>query len=164
MNRELFGAILSFTWLLLIPLGAILAVFGVERTWLLQDTNRVYWWGAAAAAIWLAGAPFLISLPMPITWRVVGAIAVWGVISGAAIANTALAVINCAGDSSPGEEVTVRIVRDDRFRVHFRVVDGEHAGVVFSCGKSTWNLRDDRPRAFVMHRGRLGLWWGRLTS
>ena len=163
MNRAVVGPLLSLLWLLVIPVGAVIAFASAEKTWMLQDTGRLYLWAAVAAIIWLAGAPFLITLPIPRTPQVLLAGLVWGIVAGAAVANTALTVINCAGDDSPGEVATVRIVRDARFRVHFQVVDGPHAGIEFSCGKSVWNLRDDRPRPFVMHRGRLGLWWGRLA-
>lgn len=164
VSREIVRPLLSLLWLLVVPLGAAIAYWLAEKSWLQQETNRIYLWSAGAAIAWLAGATLVVSISVPRTPRLLAAGLVWGIVAGAAIGNTALTLINCAGYSSPGETVTVRIVRDARFRVHLRVVDGQHAGLQFSCGKSAWNLRDDRPRAFVMHRGRLGLWWGRPPS
>src|SRR5689334_9056265 len=99
--------LVSLIWLIVIPVGAAIVFSTAEKSWLIQDTNRIYWWSAAAAVVWMAGAPFLVSLPVPQTPRVWLAGLVWGVVAGAAIANASLTLLNCAGDASPGQTVTV---------------------------------------------------------
>jgi hypothetical protein len=72
-------------------------------------------------------------------------------------------VLNSVGDSSPGEQVPVAFVEQLKGAISFKVVEGPARGVKFTCSRSAWGPIGFHTPSFEIHRGRLGLWWGKLS-
>jgi hypothetical protein len=162
------NAILAFTytWFLLPFPALLIADLALRKRWILDGSLRYY--GLLAVAAMIVGGAWLVSVlatmpdsPEPPPWKPMLVMASFvGLIGG----DLALLVGSAVGDSSPRQHVSVRSVRFAGVRVEFEVTTGPQQGLILSCGKQTWGPATGGERAFILHRGRLGLWWGEFDS
>jgi hypothetical protein len=169
-------------WLSPLAVGFLLYEFRwISDAWIVEETSREYLWMAFFAVLYTA-AGWLVLRP---DLKGVLALAVFAAICGWLCGPQLMIALNCAADGSPGRVAEARFleyVHRERRRpgsdVRFELVPspgtaGEASlrpppGVVFRSSQISWGAVDSvdavQQRRFEVHRGRLGLWWGRLLD
>jgi hypothetical protein len=157
--------IFALVWFL-VPFPAMLITdLSMRKRWVLEDSAHYY--GALAAAtviaaiVWLVGLGLAMpDIDMDNQWK--------GLLIAAAFVSLIggdffLLAGSVFGDNSAGEFVQVRAAQFVGVNVRFEVTTGLQRGLILSCGKQTWGPATGGERTFILHRGRLGLWWGEFA-
>jgi hypothetical protein len=142
----------------LLPIGFAFAYSFVHARWILEPTAREFTW-MVAPALAVFGVGYV--LYRPTTLGGFGLLACMAVFMGATTGPLALHFANCFHDESSGTTVDVKSVRYNGPSVEFRITSGPEAGRQFEVSKGNW---PNTPQIRMeLHRGRLGLLWGRLV-
>jgi hypothetical protein len=162
-RSHVLPAFLFLGWIALPIIAVILNALFVSD-WIIQDLPAHQGWIKAMLAlvygVVLCGL-YWISLDAMASRAL--AMLVGGAAFGWILAGSIYNVVNSVGDSSPGQRVSVAFVEQLKGAISFKVVEGPARGVKFTCSRSAWGPLGHSTPAFEIHRGRLGLWWGKLS-
>jgi len=154
----------SIAWVLLPLVAAVFHALVCGERWTVQESHHVLYWMAAVGVAW--AAPLIRMRATELggelvgkKWQVTAGLVVWTVCAGLMGGRLACEAVNCAFDRSPGEEVTITVVKRVQHSVRFRVASGEQAGLTFIAGNG---IR--LPPTVFLHRGRLGLYYCRYRG
>jgi hypothetical protein len=158
-------AIVAVAWFLLALPALLIANQILRKRWLLEESVR--YWGLLAAAIVFVGLVWLAvlfvlapTLIREVPWK--GLLVMAGLV-GLLGGDLALIVGNGLGQSSASEFVGIHAVEFVGVRVRFEVMSGPQKGRMFGCSRELWYAVENA-RPFVIHPGRLGLWWGEFLE